>query len=104
MRKNIGLVFVVTLICAMLLSACGKEVVATTDPVPTEPAVTTTSADEAVTEAPKPEVKTEVEDVKPTEEVFKSDEGKINPFDYVKADWLPRAVQDTAIIRKSSSD
>jgi hypothetical protein len=85
MRKNIGLVLIVTLICAMLLSACGKEVVATTDPVPTEPAVTTTtSADEAVTEAPKPEVKTEVEDVKPTEEVFKSDEGKINPFDYVK--------------------
>ncbi len=68
MKKNIGLVFV-TLICTMLLSACGKEVVATTDPVPTEPAVTTTSADEAVTEAPKPEVKTEVEDVKPTEEV-----------------------------------
>ena len=68
MKKNIGLVFV-ALICTMLLSACGKEVVATTDPVPTEPAVTTTSAEEAITEAPKPEVKTEVEDVKPTEEV-----------------------------------
>ena len=26
------------------------------------------------------------------------------PFDYVRAEWLPRAVQDTAYIRKSNDD
>ena len=26
------------------------------------------------------------------------------PLDYAKAEWLPRAVQDTAIIRKKSND
>ena len=26
------------------------------------------------------------------------------PLDYVKAEWLPRAVQDTAIIRKNSME
>ena len=71
MKKQLGLVLIFAMVCAMLLTACGKEVVATTDPVPTEPTVTTNaSADEAVTpEVSKPEVKTEVEDVKPTEEV-----------------------------------